>query len=373
MRESEARIRVALDAHVVSRRKAGNETYILALALGLAARSDVDLVAYIDGGVDWPHGTPSSLRVRSLAARSPLLRIPFELPLRAMRDRADVLHVQYVAPPVTRTPVVTAIHDMSFEDVPEFLPSFTRLRLRALVRTIARRSAAIVTPSAFSRERILHHYDIDPSRVWVAPLALGPRLPVLSRDECLNLTAGLDLPEVFVLFVGQPSPRKNLARVIAATALARAHGGELGIVVAGSRARWTGVIDAAIATAGAGAWARSLGYVDATTLAALYGRARVVAYPSLYEGFGLPILEGMATGVPVVASTTSAIPEVAGDAALLVDPTDVSEIADAIAQAAWDEPTRARLTVAGPRRAGQFTSAALAEATVAAYRYALGR
>jgi glycosyltransferase involved in cell wall biosynthesis len=364
-------IRVALDAHVIGRRKAGNETYVLALARGLAARPDVEVVAYTHPGVDWPGGLQGSMRIRPLRTTSPLFRIPIELPMRARR--ADVLHVQYVAPPIIRTPVVTAVHDVSFEDVPEFLPSSTRIRLRMLVRMAVRRSAAIIVPSAFSRERILHHYDVDPSRVWVAPLAIGPRPPKPSPDDFRNLRSRWDLPEPFILFVGQPHPRKNLATLIAATALARSRGADLGLVVAGPRIRSDAQVEAAIAASGAGVWMRSIGYVEDATLAALYTSARLVAYPSLYEGFGLPVLEALEAGVPVVASLTSAIPEVAGNAALLVDPTDTSALADAILGAAYDEATRARLAAAGPLQAARFTAEALAEGTVAAYRYALGR
>lgn len=366
-------ISVALDAHVVGRQKGGNETYALALAGGLAARPDIELFAYVDGRAVWPGDRPQGLHLRSLASHGPAVRIPVELPIRAALDRADLLHVQYVAPPIIRTPVVTAVHDVSFEDVPESFPVMTRIRLRTLVRFAIRQSAAIVTPSEFSRSRILHYYGVDPSRVFVTPLALPRALSLPDREAARGRTARLGLPDSFVLFVGQLSPRKNVARLVAATAEARARGAEVGLVLAGAPGREPEEVHAAIAAAGAEAWTQNLGYVDAPLLAALYATARVIAYPSLYEGFGLPVLEGMAAGVPVVASSTAAIPEVAGDAALLVDPTDVAALADAIVEAACNEATRARLSAAGPLRAARFTATDLAQSTVSAYRYALGR
>lgn len=146
-----------------------------------------------------------------------------------------------------------------------------------------------------------------------------------------------------------------------------------GLVLAGSPGGRAADVESAIRSNDAVAWVRRLGYVDDETLAALYRHARVVAYPSLYEGFGLPVLEGMAAGVPVVTSATSAIPELAREAALLVDPTDVEALGDAIFAAACDEGVRGRLSAAGPERAARFTVARLADTTVAAYRYALGR
>lgn len=373
MPDGEPPIRVALDAHVVGHQKGGNETYVLALAEGLAARPDVQLLAYVDRGSSWPGDPAVGRSLRPLVSGRPHLRIPFELPVRAARDGADLLHVQYVAPPLSRTPVVTAIHDVSFVDVPGLLPVAMRIRLRALVGLAVRQSAAVVTPSAFTRERLLDRFDIDPARVFITPPAQRPRNATPDHDGGRARSAGPALPEAYVLYVGGLHPRKNVARLVAAVAGARARGADVGLVLAGSTGGRAADVESAIYSNDAAAWVRRLGYVDDETLAGLYRRARVVAYPSLYEGFGLPVLEGMAAGVPVVASASSAIPEVAGDAALLVDPVDVPALADAILRAACDETTRARLSAAGPARAARFTVTRLAATTVAAYRYALAR
>jgi glycosyltransferase involved in cell wall biosynthesis len=370
--EGEGPIRVALDAHVVGRHKGGNETYVLALADGLAARPDVDVLAYVDRGMRWPGEPPVGLSVRSLVSRRPHARIPVELPIRAARDRAELLHVQYVAPPLSWTAVVTAIHDLSFEDAPQLLPLPIRLRLQAFVRLAALRSAAIVTPSAFTRERLLHHFDIDPERVFVTPPARRPMNATADADGRAGI-ARRALPSAYVLYVGSLQPRKNVARLVRAVAGARARGADVGLVLAGSPGAAAADVESAIASNNGAAWVHRLGYVDDETLTGLYGRARVVAYPSLYEGFGLPVLEGMAAGVPVVASATSAIPEVAGAAALLVDPTNVEALGEAILTAACNDDVRGRLCAAGPDRAARFTAASLAETTVAAYRFALGR
>ncbi len=365
-------IRVALDAHVVGRRKTGNETYIVNLADALAGLGDVAPIVYLDAGTAWPRA--SHIERRDLRWRAPQLRLPFELPYRAKRDGAQLLHVQYVAPPIARLPVVTAIHDVSFEDMTGMFSRSTRFRLKVSIRLSARRSAAVVTLSEFSRSRIVHHYGIDPDRVVVTPLGVDSRWRRLEPEQVASQLNGLGLPERFVLAVGNLHPRKNIPRLIQAMAKARDRGaGDLHLVLAGQPAWRAGEVDVAIDQVGGASWVHKLGYVDDDVLVALHSAARVVAYPSLYEGFGLPVLEALACGAIVVASSTTSIPEVAGDAAILVDPMSVEGMADGLSKAATDQKLRARLRAAGPARTEAFTWRRCAERTVEAYRLALRR
>jgi len=271
-------------------------------------------------------------------------------------------------------PIVTAIHDVSFEDVPGLFPRRTELRLKLSVRFSARRSQAVITISEFTRSRIAHHYHMDPDRIVVTPLAVGDQWRSMPKDEALARLADLSLPTSFVLAVGNLHPRKNIPRLVRAVAAARRAGaGDLHLVLAGQRWWRMGEIDRAIEEESAGNWVHFLGYVDDSSLVALYSCTDVVAYPSLYEGFGLPVLEALACGAVVVASNTTAVPEVAGDAALLVDPQDVTAMADAIATAVTDEEMRARLRRAAPLQTARFTWDRCADLTVGAYRTALER
>lgn len=365
-------IRVALDAHSVGQRQTGNETYAVNLAKALAARSDVTPLVFLPKGVAW--SGPDAAAVHHLRTGSPFLRIPFELPIRAHRAGADLLHVQYVAPPITPIPVVTTIHDLSFEDAEGLFGRRTELRLRALVPVSARRSAAVITVSAFTRGRLLERYGLDPARVFVTPNGVAASWRPLSEGERSERLREFLLPPTFVLAVGNLHPRKNIVRLIRAIhALRTGHLGDLHLVLAGQRGWRAEEVDRQIEAVDGQSWVHTPGYVSDETLRALYGAARVVAYPSLYEGFGFPALEALACGAVLVASSTTSIPEVVGDAAILVDPADEAAISDALARAVTDETLRSRLMAAGPVQAAYFTWARCAEATVVAYRAAITR
>jgi glycosyltransferase involved in cell wall biosynthesis len=365
-------IRVALDAHVVGRRKTGNETYIVNLAEALGRREDVEPTVYLDAGTVWPG--PGALRRRDLRWRTSYLRVPLELPLRAKRDGAELLHVQYVAPPITRLPVVTAIHDVSFEDIPGLFSRPTEMRLKLTVRLSVRRSAAVITISEFTRSRIAHHYGIDPERVVVTPLGVDGFWHPVAADDAERCLSSLQLPGRYVLAVGNLHPRKNIPRLVRAVAAARALGaGDLHLVLAGQRAWRAADVDGQIDAIDGRSWVHELGYVSAETLRALYSTAEVVAYPSRYEGFGLPVLEALACGAVVLAADATAIPEVAGDAAVLVDPDQDEAVIAGLLSAATDLGLRTRLRAAGPQRARIYTWDRCADETLEAYRRALDR
>jgi glycosyltransferase involved in cell wall biosynthesis len=281
--------------------------------------------------------------------------------------RCDVVHATNHAavPPAGPAALVVTVHDLAFERFPELFPRHWRLLYRAGLRATIRRADAIAVPSGSTASDLIEH-GADPSRIHVTPLASSLAVNDSDPDEVL-VRLGIEGP--FVLFVGTLEPRKNVVRLVRAY---RQVAAELphSLVLAGPDG-WHGEeLAAELSRPGPGRIVRT-GRLPGDELDALYRRADVLAYPSIAEGFGLPVLEAMQRGLPVVTSNGSSLPEVAGQAAVLVEPEDVGGIADAIAEVLTDGTLAKRLREAGTERAAGFSWEATATATLGAYRAAM--
>ena len=348
---------ILFDAHHLGSGQTGNETYVRELLHALRQLPDLSLTAAV--GSKWTDGiVEPTYRVRRVPGNG-WLRLA-ALSVLARTDRPDVLHSIYYLPPFAGRPTVVTIHDVSFERHPEFFRRREVAKNRLLVRAAARRADAVVTPSEHARTEMIELYRLDPRRVDVVPggvaRAFQDNLPPAPRpdgDERLRILA-----------VGTLQPRKNLLRLMDAVAIVGERRPVL-LRVVGPPGHQAEQIRARL---GSRAEVELAGYVTEEQLASEYRAADVFAYPSIYEGFGLPVIEAMACGTPVVTSTGGSLPEVAGDAAVIVDPYDVEAIADAIARIADDPDLRARLQARGRERAAEYTWARSAEALVATYR-----
>lgn len=350
--------RPLLDLHDLGMRQTGNESWARSLSSALLALDgpgsyDIAVTSAAD---------PDDLRRLAAAreqvciSRSSVRRLGADLPRVMRRLRSSAVLVQYTAP-LSAVPSVVAVHDLSFEDerAAQWLPLATRLRYRATVRSSVRRAAHVVVDSEFTRQDLLNRYRrASPDRVTVVPLAVDPAFAELLRTTPADRGGG---PPV-VLVVGNVLPRKNIAVVARAVRLMRDRGSDAVLRVVGTVHRG-GVADAALATQLLGDAVTVTGYVPTADLAAELRRAHVLAFPSLFEGFGIPALEAMAAGVPVVASDRTSLPEVVGDAGLVVAAEDPEGWADAL-QRALEPAESARLVAAGARREAQLTWAASA-------------
>jgi alpha-1,3-rhamnosyl/mannosyltransferase len=264
---------------------------------------------------------------------------------------------------------VLTIHDVSYERHPEWYP-YRRDRLRrAFYRRSARSAAHIVTDSAFSAAEIAAAYSIAPQKITVAPLGVSPAFAPDDRALACELPSEIGTP--FVLHVGDLHERRNLVTVVDAVLEARRHFGALpalSLVLAGVDRGIADGLCALAAEADAPDAVVPLGPVDEPLLHALYRCASALVYPSLYEGFGLPVLEAMASGTPVIASRAASMPEVLGDAGILLDPSDVHAWAEAMTSVVNDEQLRTRMAHAGRARASEFTWARTARMTLDVYR-----
>ncbi len=261
--------------------------------------------------------------------------------------------------------LVVTVHDLAFDRFPDLFPREWRLLYRAGVRAAVKRARALLAPSRCTADDLIER-GADPARVHVTPLA--PSLTVRSEDPAGSVMR-LGVPDPYVLFVGTLEPRKNLVRLIRAYRQV-APDVPHALVLAGGDG-WHGPeLDEELAREGPGRIVRT-GWLDASDLDALYRRASAFVYPSLYEGFGLPVLDAMSRGVPVVTSNTSSLAELAGDTAILVDPTDVAEMAEGVARVLTDHAAAADLSARALTHAAAYTWEATARATLAAYGAAL--
>jgi glycosyltransferase involved in cell wall biosynthesis len=367
------KLRIGLDAHMVGSHETGNETYVVGLLDGLASLQDDFEVEVFHAGELAALGS-GHLQPHRLMSRSPWLRLGLDLPMRSWRDRLDVLHVTYTAPVWSRCPIVLTVHDITFATNPEW---FSARDLRVLSRAVPwsiRRAARVITVSEVCRGQIIERYGLPADRVVCVHNAAGPAAEAIERDAARNelVALGLDPGRPYILAVGNLQPRKNLVRLIEAYRSLAAAGVDVDLLVVGAehyRARE--VLDAAGEASGR---VRFTGYISDRQLAACYTLATVFALPALFEGFGIPALEAMTHGTPVVCSRSGALPEVCGNAALYFDPTDVESITAALRRAVTDDALRDELIRKGRARAAQFSWGESAERTLSVYRSAaLGR
>jgi glycosyltransferase involved in cell wall biosynthesis len=371
-------LRIAIDAHSVGTGLAGNESYIKNLIEALA---EIDAVNHYTLYVTrreaverfrnrWPHVT-----VRLTLPHTPLVRIPVTLSAELRRNPVDVLHVQYTAPPFTPCPVVATIHDLSFEHLPQTFKRRSRAQLRLTVRRTARAASQVIVPSQHTRRDITETYKIEPERIYVTPLAAAAHFaPVRNEKELKLVCERYKIEGDYILTVGSIQPRKNLTRLLSAySALRRArpHANLPKLAIVGKRAWLYGETLRAIREFGLSDCVVLTGYVAESDLPALYSGALAFVYPSYFEGFGLPPLEAMQCGAAVITGNLTSLPEVIGDAGLMVDPFDVRALMQAMARLIDDGELRARLRIKGLERAKLFDWRETARLTLEAYERAV--
>ncbi|MEP6719354.1 MAG: glycosyltransferase family 1 protein [bacterium] len=370
-------MRIAIDAHSVGNELGGNESYAKNLIEALAEIDDVNqytiFVTKREARERFSNRWPN-FQVRTTPPHTPFVRIPLTLSAELRRNRVDVLHVQFTAPPFSPCPVVVSIHDLSFEHLPQTFKRRSRMQLRLTVRRSARNAAQVIALSEHARADLIDTYHLRPEKVNVVPLAAPDAFaPVRDDNELQRVRQIYGIDRSYILSVGSIQPRKNLRRLIEAYSVLHQQQpeGKLPQLVLVGKNAWLydetlqllkdrEVGDSIILT----------GYVPESDLPALYSGALCFIYPSYFEGFGLPPLEAMKCGAPVIVGNKTSLPEVVGDAALMIDPFDVNAIAAAIQKVISDSDFRSELRVKGMQRAKQFDWKETARRTLAVYEKA---
>ena len=341
---------VVIDADVLGRRRTGDETYVANLLreLGALAPTDLRLAAVTRR----PDLVPAGIEPIELPARSQVVRMAVAMQRRLRKLRPALGHFQYAIPLGFQAPAVVTIHDLSFERDRAMMGLRDRLIFRTVVPRAARRAERVLTVSERTRRDLIEHYGLPEGKIVVTPNGVDPAFgPDAPKEEATP----------YALCVGALETRKDPVSAVEAIALVPG----LRLVLAGPDRGDGRAVRETVARLGLGARVDLLGYVDQKRLAALYRGASCLVFPSHYEGFGLPLLEAMASGTPVVAARTGAVPEVAGDAAVLVEAGSPVALALGIEEALGD---RERLVAAGLEHARRFTWAETARRTLDVYR-----
>lgn len=291
----------------------------------------------------------------------------------ARRLGLDLVHDPTGAMPLllARTPRVLTIHDAIPYIYPQTSTRLDWLIYRLWLPLAVRAASAIITVSAQSRKDILTHLPVEPERVVAIPEAADRRFRPVPPAEVEPVLRQYGLERPYILYVGALESRKNLPRLLEAYARLRTWSDRWRLVIVGARKWKSSPIFATVQALGLEPHVTFTGYVADEHLPALYSGADLFAFPSLYEGFGLPVLEAMACGAPVVTSNTSSLPEVTGDAALLVDPTDVAQLADAMCLVLSQPALAAELRAKGLARAVQFSWERTARETLSVYEHVM--
>jgi len=368
---------IALNAQLLfggaSYRSAGIHHYIEQLLRHLpAAAPDLRFTVFVGAGrPDMPGAVVQRTRLPTTRPPVRILWEQFAQPVAVARARPDLLHsLAFVSPMLSPTPTVVTVYDLSFHITPERFPPAQRLYLRTLTGVSCRRARRVLAISESTRADVIRLLRVPPERVDLAYPGIEPAFQPLPAADVAAFRARRDLPARFVLYLGTLEPRKNLTTLLAAFAQLRAEQPDLHLVLAGGRGWWYADLFRQVQALGLEALVYFPGYLPADELPLWYNAAAAFAYPSAYEGFGMPVTEALACGCPVVTTTVSSLPEAGGDAAWLVPPQDASALAAALGQALLPDPAR---RASGLSHAARFTWANTAAQTAAAYRRALGR
>ncbi len=371
-------MRIAIDYTAAINQSAGIGRFVRGLVRAVAAIDDRNQYVLVHAAPnngctveapDSPNVSMRELRFRERVMTALWHRLHVPIPVDLVTGPIDIFHApDYVLPPLRRGVSIITVHDLAFLIHPECADQKLRLFLEKAVPRSAARADYIITDSENTRNDVICLLDADPERVFVVPGGVDPSFAPADEEEIHRMRCHYKLTKPYLLAVGVIEPRKNFPRLIDAFSRFRLRTGlNYELVIAGGNG-W--LSDETYREAERSPFSDSVrftGYVPDQQLAALYSGAEVFAYPSLYEGFGLPVLEAMACGTTVVCANTSSLPECAGGAALLFPPDDPDAIAAALEQACGDARLRSDLIRRGTERAAEFQWKRAAERLIEIY------
>ena len=370
-------MRIAIDYTAAVQQGAGIGRYTRGLVAALARGDDDNrYTLFCAGSGPPPTQWPERFAVHTTGIRASWLAIGWHrlhLPLYADRliGGCDIFHSpDFALPPLRRALGVVTVHDLSFLRVPECADPKLRSYLETVVPRSVKAARRVLADSKSTRNDLTDYLRVPPEKISVIPAGVASHfLPITDANVLATVQARYSLPEQFILTVGTLEPRKNFARLISAYGRLRRQSGLRHELVIVGRPGWLyDDIFKRVNEEKLQGHVQFTGFVDDPDLPAVYSLASLFAFPSLYEGFGMPPLEAMACGVPVVCSNNSSLPEAVGSAALMVDAGDVEALADAMARILEDTALQAQLRTLGQEQAARYSWDSAAEGLLDAYQ-----
>jgi glycosyltransferase involved in cell wall biosynthesis len=364
-------MKIGIDAHFVGVRHGGNEHHFgnVLRAMARLPQGDEEFFVFNYRGAGKDALPGGRFGVVELRKRSVYLQRAWEIPRAARRLGLDVIHVPFNVLPVGRAKKVLTIHDLAFLHVGDTFDYLERKRMAIMTAFSARRADHIFAVSEFSKRDIMHQYGIPENRITVTYNAVdGDEFNAWSRQERDQFRTANGLPERFLLFVGTLQPRKNVINLLRAFARLARQDKEVRLLLVG-RKGW--IYDSIFTFIRENDLATRVSHrenVDARTLVGLYNTAAGLVFPSIFEGFGMPILEAMRCGCPVASANVTSMPEIYGEAALEFDPRDIPGMAAQMAVLAGDEAARRELIRKGAANCGRFSWEQSASRILQVYR-----
>jgi glycosyltransferase involved in cell wall biosynthesis len=366
-------MRIGLDLHTMTQLMQGSRTYIHNLIksiLELDSKNDFYLYfSNLESVATDPIIKQRNVHPRTIVPSSRLIRLPISFPLKLTADKIDAFHCQYMAPPLCPCPYLVSLHDIIHETHPQFYPPGLRFLMHHFYPISARRAAKVLTISQYSKSQITKIYKIPEEKIVVTYVGVSSAFCLIADIEKIQRVADkYGISGSYILFVGRIEPRKNLRTLIDAYHLLK-RSYKIGhqLVIAGMKDPLFKDFHNSISAKGARDSVVFTGGVAENDLPYIYNGADLFVYPSFAEGFGLPVLEAMACGVPVITSNVTSLPEAVGDAGVMVPPENSEILADAMYRVLMDPGLQENMKQKGLRRAQLFSWRKTAEKVLEVY------
>lgn len=363
-------MRIGIDVNDLHRPTTGIGRYILALvdSLGKDKPKEELFLFYKD---DVGPIQESNVKMFQQVSRSETFWGQYWLPRMARKTRADILHCPSVrAPLFCSTPVVITVHDVIFKKYPQYFRRFDRNYMNILYSMVLRKCGHIIAVSQCTKNDIIKYYKIPPKKITVVHNGIESKFHPVNRETAVSALkeAGFSVPERFILFVGTIEPRKNVLSLIKAFEKARKTGIEHELVIIGKKGWIYEDVFNYLDTSSYVKYIHFFGHIEDSLLPSVYSLASIFVYPSLYEGFGYPVIESMACGTPVIVNDTPALVEIADNAAIVVNANSDSLLADAMVQLLGNSAKMEQLKDLGLKRAAELSILKSAQATFKVYK-----